>query len=47
LSVVIVVVFLVATSIVSSVVAQSKSVEVPRRDAEITILLNGDVQVAR
>ncbi len=45
LSVVIVAVILVAASLVSHVVAQSKSVEVPRRDAEITILPNGDVQV--
>jgi hypothetical protein len=42
---IIVAVFLVAASVVSPVVAQSKSVEVPRRDAEITILPNGDVQV--
>ncbi len=38
-------VLLVAALVVSPVVAQSKSVEVPRRDAEITILPNGDVQV--
>ena len=42
---VIVAVLLVTASLVSPVVAQSKSVEVPRRDAEITILPNGDVQV--
>src|SRR5512139_3048728 len=39
-------VLLVAALVVSPIVAQSKSVEIPRRDAEITILPNGDVQVA-
>ena len=42
---VIIAVLLVAASIVSPAAAQSKSVEVLRRDAEITILPNGDVQV--
>ena len=42
---VIVAVLLVVASLVSPIVAQTKSVEVPRRDAEITVLPNGDVQV--
>lgn len=42
---IIVAIVLVAASLVSPVVAQTKSVEVPRRDAEIMILSTGDVQV--
>jgi len=38
-------VIVVILLVVVPAVAQSKSVEVPRRGAEITILPNGDVQV--
>jgi len=42
---VVVAALLVAASVVSPVVAQSKAVEISWRDVEITILPNGDVQV--